>query len=401
MKKLPEKLIILPDKWRVKVTSVEDYKEDALKKGYELNSSWIENKEGIEYWYYSERVYDFEHPNFVSLEKVDEYLEITFEQFKNYVLKQDNMKEKEIIGYKLKEDCKQYEEASKKIVTNISDYTVDIFEEDSRAYNKFKQAGVLDLWFEPVFCYKEEEFKVGDWVSFYSELNSEMMTSKIKSWTPHSYCILENGAEPFKHLLRKATPEEIKKATEVVFEAGTWVVITSYSKMLNSSNFHVGGIYKLRERFGTNYGNFRVEADDDGDENGYGMDVVNYFTNEKYKIGVRAATQEEIDKATEPKVTKLYFGSMLVTIREGDNYIRTIYGIITEQELEHVINYLENPPELCGYPLTIHNRSEDKVVHASSISEGYGKALQIGFGCKSGKLSELKEILKVIKKWKK
>jgi hypothetical protein len=89
------------------------------------------------------------------------YPEITFEQFKKYVLKQNNMEEKEIIGYKLKEDCKQYEEAALKIMdTRWGDpkYLVTV---DS-VIDKLKKAGVLDLWFEPV--YKEISFKLGDWI---------------------------------------------------------------------------------------------------------------------------------------------------------------------------------------------------------------------------------------------
>lgn len=59
---------------------------------------------------------------------------------------------------------------------------------------------------------KSPKYKVGDWVSFTSEVDKCIYTSKIKDWTSHSYCVLENKQEPFKHLLRKATSEEIKDA---------------------------------------------------------------------------------------------------------------------------------------------------------------------------------------------
>lgn len=59
---------------------------------------------------------------------------------------------------------------------------------------------------------KSPKYKVGDWVSFTSEVDKCIYTSKIKDWTSHSYCVLENKQEPFKHLLRKATLEEIKDA---------------------------------------------------------------------------------------------------------------------------------------------------------------------------------------------
>lgn len=150
------------------------------------------------------------------------YTEITFEQFKKYVLKQDNMKEKEIIGYKLIKP--EYKEAALKISNTIGNWENSLMNYDisinQRGYIvKLTEAGVLDLWFEPVY---KEEFKMGDWVSFWSDLDKKTYTSKIKEWTSHSYCKLENGLEPFKHLLRKATPEEIKAATEKVISMGSF-----------------------------------------------------------------------------------------------------------------------------------------------------------------------------------
>lgn len=77
--------------------------------------------------------------------KSDE-IEITFEQFEKYV-----MKEKEIIGYKLIKP--EYNEAALKIVKIIA---WNIREEldlckGSIAEDYLEEAGVLDLWFEPVY----------------------------------------------------------------------------------------------------------------------------------------------------------------------------------------------------------------------------------------------------------
>ena len=69
------------------------------------------------------------------------------------------------------------------------------------------------MWFKKVY---REEFKVGDWVTFWSEIDKKLYSSKIKEWTPHNYCKLENGLEPFKHLIKKATPEEIEKASKTI-----------------------------------------------------------------------------------------------------------------------------------------------------------------------------------------
>ena len=80
------------------------------------------------------------------------YTQITLEQFKKHFLKEKTMK-KEIIGYKLIKH--EYEGALK----NIEPYwNKELFEKHgynlaigSGIYYKFKKAGVLDLWFEPVY----------------------------------------------------------------------------------------------------------------------------------------------------------------------------------------------------------------------------------------------------------
>jgi hypothetical protein len=90
------------------------------------------------------------------------YTEITLEQFKKYVLKQDDMKEKKIIGYKPKDiNCFEY---AKNFAKNYTAYGYDegysnvrIIAPSCGHYQFFKEAGVLDLWFEPVY---EEEKKL-------------------------------------------------------------------------------------------------------------------------------------------------------------------------------------------------------------------------------------------------
>lgn len=74
------------------------------------------------------------------------YTLITFDQFEKYVLK------KEIIGYKLKEEFKHYEKAAKSIA-GIERFMSGEwhFTYDSPTYGEIKKAGVLDLWFNPVY----------------------------------------------------------------------------------------------------------------------------------------------------------------------------------------------------------------------------------------------------------
>ena len=87
----------MPKKWCVKVSSVNDYKQDAIKKGYDLNSAWIDTHEGENYYYYSEKSMEFVTPSFVSIHKSKNYEEITIEQFKQY-LKPEKMKGFNITG---------------------------------------------------------------------------------------------------------------------------------------------------------------------------------------------------------------------------------------------------------------------------------------------------------------
>lgn len=78
------------------------------------------------------------------------YSPITFNQFKRLVLKEESMKEKEIIGYILKEEYQKYGDAALKIMQvpwGSPIYHVSVKE----CINKLKQSGVLDLWFEPVY----------------------------------------------------------------------------------------------------------------------------------------------------------------------------------------------------------------------------------------------------------
>lgn len=137
----------------------------------------------------------------------NDFVEITIEQFKKHVLKQTEM-EKEIEYYLCKKTC--WGNNGTKWNKNDKLYSTNL---ESLPY--FKEIGLInnpEFW-EAIY---KEEFKVGDWVTFWSEIDKKLYSSKIKEWTPHNYCKLENGLEPFKHLIKKATPEEIEKASKTI-----------------------------------------------------------------------------------------------------------------------------------------------------------------------------------------
>lgn len=90
----------------------------------------------------------------------DHFTEITLEQFKKHILKMDN----KLIGYKLKSDYAKYKTAALTITsTNSWEYKLQygiIITYDSISAKLLREAGVLDLWFEPV--YKEEDIIIGN-----------------------------------------------------------------------------------------------------------------------------------------------------------------------------------------------------------------------------------------------
>jgi hypothetical protein len=88
------------------------------------------------------------------------------------------MKEKKIIGYKLKEQYEKYEKIVLKLL-NISEnrnlHTINDdkydFSNGSIMHKEIKQAGVLDLWFDPVYEEKKELPKINGYEGNYSKIN--------------------------------------------------------------------------------------------------------------------------------------------------------------------------------------------------------------------------------------
>lgn len=175
-------------------------------------------------------------------EKPENFIEIKFEQFKKYVLKEDNMENKKLIGYKLIKPY--YKKAALKICDTVANWEnslkeYDISIDQKNYINKLQDAGVFDLWFEPVY---EDEFKKGDWVTF--EVNKcvgelaccktsgawdRNMTLPIDSMSTKTFSFNSStlnkyaphfdwayGGTNDRALFRKATPEEIKNAEKTI-----------------------------------------------------------------------------------------------------------------------------------------------------------------------------------------
>jgi hypothetical protein len=154
-------------------------------------------------------------------------VELTLEQWDKIINKTMEENDKEIIGWKLKEDCKQYEQAAFCICTGYAnDNGIHGNVESSYDIEKLKDAGVLELWFKPVY---KQEFKVGDWVTvdkYITEDNLGRNNFKIGD----TFCIEDIGESVIPFIdkwvysksnrcgeisinsLRKATTKEIKAA---------------------------------------------------------------------------------------------------------------------------------------------------------------------------------------------
>jgi hypothetical protein len=223
---------VLPGKWAIKPT------ESQLDLVWNFCGKSIgDKKEKNAYYHYLHFLSILGNPCAHSYKIKPDYTEITFEQFQQYVIKtkkEENM-EKEIVGYKLikpkyaKAAC-QIEGylAFGEIIANGEVIRLDATHSDmNKAFQKIKEAGVLDLWFEPVY---EEQFKTGDWVELRGGGNGMMPSDRIicqlleidESNKPSghfynaSHFMFKRNGDYYRthksHIVRLATEEEIKTA---------------------------------------------------------------------------------------------------------------------------------------------------------------------------------------------
>lgn len=252
----------------------------------------------LDFWLLSNKWTDDTYCSYSNVSS--EYTEITFEQFKKYVLKQDDMKEKKIIGYK----CPMKLEGD-----NITIPIGGLFKKKKTSRNYHYEhcfhyelpKEIVEQW-EPVY---EEEFKVGDLVTDDDgknvyEIYQIDKDGKIRVKVEGGYGIPQNS------LLRKATPEEIEKAQNII----------------------------------------------------------------------------------------LYFGDVNCTLNKLKKLYETEYGIITFDQIVKAIEYIENPPSLSTYKLTIHNQRQGSY---QSIDKCEHIGLNIGFGCKSGTMEQLYKLRDTLK----
>jgi hypothetical protein len=137
-------------------------------------------------------------------------------------IKELNMEEREILGYKLIKP--EYENAAKELTKGCKcDFTKNFIPECD-AVKDWEKAGVLALWFEPVF-FEEETFKIGDWITITDTKgitgwmdDTDKRTFKIHGEKTKFHAgflwQLKRGKGLYGEF-RIATPEEIIKANNI------------------------------------------------------------------------------------------------------------------------------------------------------------------------------------------
>ena len=214
-----EEEFVLPKCWFVLYNSQEEF--DIINKFY--GKDWVycnyENKCG----YHNNGDNQIDTNNWVGTigsssgrEKLlkNGYIQITFQQFQKYVLKEKEM-EKKIIGYKLNgkvtaKEAAEFLECSKNLNENGCFFWKSHF--DSTSFFKAKRTGVLDLWFEPVYKQEKQiiqmyssnngmfEIEVVDGKAYYRPENKELPKKWIKDIINSYDDILiqqRNGVNPY------------------------------------------------------------------------------------------------------------------------------------------------------------------------------------------------------------
>ena len=220
-----EEEFVLPKCWFVLYNTIEEF--DIINQFY--GKGWIYYDSKDKCGYHNNGDNQVHTNNWVSSEATTSkatkekllengYIQITFEQFQKHILKQETM-EKEIIGYKLIKP--EYRQAALGLIpTSVYLSSPKLISKEGNNYmnstcatiNNLRKAGVLDLWFEPV--YKEEkqiiqmyssnkgmfEIEVVDGKAYYRPENKELPEEWIRDIINSYDDILiqqRNGVNPY------------------------------------------------------------------------------------------------------------------------------------------------------------------------------------------------------------
>lgn len=198
---LPEDIIPyeeIPEKWYIKITK--------------------ENKETIEQWLGNHNFNLGTHScvhydkNACDISNVSQFkkgaTEITFEQFQTHILKQNNMKK--IIGYKLKDNL-WIGDRKDRVLDGIAKVGLIFTSSTEENINQvmfrmahpavienYKAAGVLDVWFTPI--YEDDKVEIGSYVAKKDGFN---VAVGCQTYTKDTLLVIQS-------LLKRETKHEVK-----------------------------------------------------------------------------------------------------------------------------------------------------------------------------------------------
>jgi len=286
---------------------------------------------------YSEEDGDFCTPNYASEVLAPEYTEITFEQFKKYVLNQTSKvmsKECEIEEFKVPE--KWYMNGSQE----FHQWLIDT--------NRYNNSNINGSYTEDSYTLPEEDFTQWTYIG-----RSEVEGSTKITFEQFINYIYNSTNKTMKEFQIKGTTS-LKEA--FIKEAG----LTAYSvdTVSTFSTLIPGGKHN-QVQGSSNTGN------------SYEYEVFNLPTQWD------AALAYVKKYYTVPKSKVLYFGELKLTIKNGEDFATTEYGNISKAEIQKVLKLFNAKMSICGYDLKIENVDD----------------IRLAFGCQNGTIGEAKALL--------
>ena len=380
---------VLPEKWCIK-----HYKEVA---------DYIIKLEGHNYGNYVEDLKLYSHfpPQPIGANRgycydyiLKNYTEITFEQFKKYVLKEEykytpeyckNPDNKVAIHVVTPEEVKECDELLNNNKAHVYLYNNLCYNDNTQCIDPYNNEHSNIDWFKSnnydiieakdfinknkKEMKKKKTFEVGDVVLINTVSKGSVNTvgkGVVQAIDDKGWAYVTSG---FNHKVDK-TPrwEEFDNLTLSSLEEGDWMVIDNLNNRFTGKIGHVGRV---------------VDTE-------WGVDAL--YKLEPYCVGtawhksnLRFATIDEIPK--EPIEYTFRFADTIITVTKGKIELSGVgKGIVTIEELEAVINYFKTPPSIAGYGVAIYDCEREGVI--SMYNDGY----KVAFGCQDDELSILEEV---------
>lgn len=391
---------------------------------------WWKNEFNSEFYYEGDlgRFYGFDSYDRTNVSNAaidnnipENAIELTLEQW-DKIINKNTMEEKEIIGYKLKEDCKHYRQVAEIIsgFTNPTDsekFFTDYFKNEilldgAYIYN-LKQAGVLDLWFDPIYNKEIPDIKIGDYIymidacgankEYFSKYSGDVL--KVTSFKkenvllcPNAYWLrhtpgsfsgggfrVDKSAWEYGVHFRKATTEEILKHLQVEFTKITGIDVGS--NVQETSKMGIISYGEVEKFF------LHVKGEGTGD---YSTHTHNWFDdnpNEKYQLGIRLKGHGVMSPNCTLSKPKLTFGGYDVIFEKVTSGVRiTCAGETgTLSQMEQIFNFITTFPTFKFGSQRLEKIEFPSVnVHLDDLTE---KPLNIKIGCTTGSFEDFIKIL--------